>query len=131
MAAEEDGTKSLTQADRTSGLAARRGSHQTNSVRSHGGRLSATQEQTIEVGHRNGRPGWATVIALICALGRFHLAQQCIHLVDRQQSICAHLMVASHRGKKIVARIFVPVAVTGLSKIGQDIAQQRFDVGIP
>ena len=75
--------KSLTQADRNIGLADRRGSHQTNRSRSHVGSLSATQEQTIEVGRRNGRPGWATVIALICALGRFHLAKQCIHLVDR------------------------------------------------
>src|SRR6266581_5779846 len=60
-----------------------------------GGRskLAPTQEQPIEVGERQLGPGRAAVVALVGALGSFHLAQQGVHLRQRQLAVGAHRAV--------------------------------------
>src|SRR3954453_9832751 len=46
--------------------------------------LAASLEQAVEIGERELIPRRSTMIALARALGGFHLAQQGIHLGDRQ-----------------------------------------------
>ena len=71
------------------------------------------------------------MITLIRTLGRFHLAQQRVHLIDRQQAVRTHRMVAGHGRQEIIARVINAVALPGLRQIRQHISQQRLDVGIP
>ena len=42
------------------------------------------------------------MVALVGAFGFFHLAQQGIHLRNRQQAPCTHRAVASHGGEQFV-----------------------------
>src|SRR5579862_7475662 len=52
--------------------------------------LPSPQEEAVEIGERQLKPRQSPVIALARALGRFHLAQQPVHLRDRQGSMRAH-----------------------------------------
>src|SRR6058998_1000224 len=51
---------------------------------------AATHEEFVEIGEAHLVPSRAAVVALAGALGLLHLAQQCVHLQDRQRPMGAH-----------------------------------------
>ena len=59
--------------------------------------------ERVELAHAELPPGGAAVIALVGALGFFHLAQQRVHLFQRQLPVGAHGAVAGHGGEQFVA----------------------------
>ena len=46
------------------------------------------------------------MVALICAFGDFHIAQESVHLGDGQAAIGTHRAVASHGAQELVALSF-------------------------
>src|SRR2546430_4533221 len=63
---------------------------------------AATHEEFVEIGEAHLEPGRAAVVALPGALGLLHLAQQGVHLQDRQRPMGAHRAVAGHRPEQFV-----------------------------
>src|SRR5574337_1614672 len=61
------------------------------------GASAPAQEQRVELAQRDLAPGRAAVVALVGAIGRFHLAQQRVHFIERQAPVRAHRAVAGHR----------------------------------
>src|SRR5262244_1528502 len=57
---------------------------------------AATHEELVEVREAHLEPRRPAVIALPRALGLLHLAQQRVHLGDRQRAVRAHGAVAGH-----------------------------------
>src|SRR5256885_15932240 len=49
-----------------------------------------------------------SVVALVGALGDFHLAQQGVHLVQRQAAVGAHGAVAGHRSEEHTSELQSP-----------------------
>ena len=45
-------------------------------------RSAPAQKQFIQIRHRHRAPGGAAVVALVAALGLFHLAQQRVHFIE-------------------------------------------------
>src|SRR6185436_6997365 len=58
--------------------------------------LSFPPEQFLDVGMGELHPGWAAVVALAAMGGDLHLAQQGVHLGDREQTAGADGAVAGH-----------------------------------
>src|SRR6185369_1634097 len=65
--------------------------------------LPPAHEERIEFPHCELPPGRAAVVALVGTLGFLHLAQQGVHLVQRELAIGAHGAVAGHRPQQFVA----------------------------
>src|SRR5207245_8119741 len=63
---------------------------------------AATHEEFVEIGEAHLKPSRAAMIALAGALGFLHLAQQGVHLRNRQGSVGAHRAVAGHRPEQFV-----------------------------
>ncbi len=59
-------------------------------------------EQPIEIAERQLIPRRTAVIALVGALGGFHLAQQRVHFVERQAPVRAHRVMAGERAEQFV-----------------------------
>ena len=97
------GTRSAS-AQREVGLAARRRPRDANALDA--GRLAhellTAQEQSIEILERDQSPRRPAVIARLAALGALHLAQQRVHLLDRQAAARAHRGVTRHRRQQLV-----------------------------
>src|SRR5471032_760514 len=58
-------------------------------------RSLAAQEQFVERADFHLHPGRAAVVALVGAFGAFHLAQQGVHFLRRQDAVGAHRRVAA------------------------------------
>src|SRR3989442_1131757 len=56
--------------------------------------LSPTQEHLVQIGQRELHPGGAAVVALIGAVGGFHVAQQSVHLGHGERTVGAHCAMA-------------------------------------
>ena len=61
---------------------------------------------------------------------RFHVAQQRVHLVQRQPAVGAHRAVAGHRRQQLVARALHHAAGVDLRQFGQHRARQLGQVGV-
>src|SRR5215471_14930845 len=66
---------------------------------------AATHEELVEVPEAHLEPGRAAVVALPRPLGLLHLAQQRVHLRDRQSAMRAHRAVAGHGAQQLVAAL--------------------------
>src|SRR2546430_15236511 len=66
---------------------------------------AATHEEFVEIGEAHLVPGRTAVGALPGALGLLHLAQQGVHLQDRQGAMGAHRAAAGHRPEQLVAAL--------------------------
>ena len=64
------------------------------------------------------------MVALVRALGGFHLAQKRVHLFHGQTAVGAHRAVAGHGGEQLVLRAFDHVAGIVLGQLGQHAAGQ-------
>src|SRR5258705_4190388 len=64
--------------------------------------LAATQEKLVEVGEGELVPRRPAVVAAARALGFLHLAQQRVHLCNREGAVGAHRGVAGHGGEQLV-----------------------------
>ena len=71
------------------------------------------------------------MIACFAALGAFHLAQQRVHLVDRQPPVRAHRRVARHRREQLVHRRFDAPRALFCREIAEHVAHERLDVAAP
>ena len=79
----------------------------------------------IEVSQRNHLPARAAVIATARSLGALHLAQQRVHLVQRQLAVGARRGVTRHRRQYLFARDLRLRAVAENRKFVQRLDQQR------
>ena len=70
------------------------------------------------------------MVALVRALGGFHVAQQRIHLFDRQLSVGAHGAVAGHGGQDVVTCALHHGAGANLCQVGQYRAGELGHVGV-
>ena len=75
-------------------------------------------------------PGRPAVVALVGALGGFHLAQQRVHLVERELAVGAHRAVAGHGGQQLVLRALDHGAGVVLRQFGQHAARQFHRVAL-
>src|SRR5258705_7557073 len=66
---------------------------------------AATHEELVEVRQAHLEPRRAAVVALPGALGLLHLAQQRVHLRNRQRPVGAHRAVAGHGAEQLVAAL--------------------------
>jgi hypothetical protein len=62
------------------------------------------------------------MVALVGTLGAFHLAQQCVHFLDRQLSIGPYGMMARHCCKVIITRVIDSIASSGFCKISENVS---------
>ena len=67
-------------------------------------------------------PSRPAVVALVRAFGFFHLAQQGVHLVQRQFAVRPHRAVAGHGGEDFVLRALDDGAGVVQGEFGQDAA---------
>ncbi len=75
-------------------------------------------------------PGGAAVVALVAALGYFHLAQQGVHLVQGEAPVGAHRAVAGHGGQQLVLGALQHVARVVLGQFGQHAAGEFHRVAL-
>src|SRR5882724_11028012 len=66
---------------------------------------AATHEELVEIGEAHLEPRRAAVVALPGALGLLHLAQERVHLQDRQRAVGAYRAVAGHGAEQLVATL--------------------------
>ena len=66
--------------------------------------LSGRARTAVQLLQRHLPPGRPAVVALVGTLGALHVAQQCVHLVQREAAVRAHRAVAGHGGQQVVAR---------------------------
>ena len=65
---------------------------------------TTAQKQRVEFTHGQLSPSGAAVVALVGAFGFFHLAQQGVHLVQRQFAVRPYRAVTGHSGQNLVLR---------------------------
>ncbi len=70
------------------------------------------------------------MIALIAALGLFHLTQQRVHFRHAQSSVGPDRVVASHRRQKFILQVLYPLTLAVFPKIGKDVADQLFGIDV-
>src|ERR1700674_2035932 len=85
--------------------------------------LSA-QEHLVQFADRYLVPSRPAMVALTAAFGSFHLAQQSVHLRDRELSIGAHGGVACHRAEQLVTPLGKHAARTEFVDVTQHFAGQ-------
>src|SRR5437899_2895756 len=66
---------------------------------------AATHEELVEIGEAHLKPSRTAMVALAGAIGLLHLAQQGVHLQDREGPMGAHRAVAGHRPEQFVAAL--------------------------
>src|SRR6185312_16989377 len=94
------------------------------------GGSAAAHEEAVEIAERQPVPRRPAVVALAGALSRLHLAQQRVHLRQRQRAMRAHRGVAGHRREEIVAVLREHGARAELTDVVQHGARERDRVGI-
>src|SRR5690606_12113576 len=82
-----------------------------------------------EFGHGELCPGRAAVVALVGAVGGFHLAQQGVHFGNGERTVGAHGAVAGHGGEQLVAPRGDDVGGGHVFELGEYRAGQLADVG--
>src|SRR5437879_3827442 len=91
---------------------------------------AATHEEFVEIGEAHLKPSRAAVVALAGALGFLHLAQQGIHLRDRQGPMGADRAVAGHRPEQLVAALGEHAARPVLADVTQHRARELRRIGL-
>ncbi|MNF04660.1 hypothetical protein D3C80_2042270 [compost metagenome] len=64
------------------------------------------------------------MVALVGALGDFHLPQQAVHFVQRELAVGAHRAVAGHGAEYFIARALHHGAGVVLAEFGQHAARE-------
>src|SRR4249920_276574 len=82
---------------------------------------AAAHEEPVEFAKRDLVPGRPAVVALAGALGRLHLAQQGVHLRDRELAVGAHSGMARHGRQQLVAPLGEDPARAVLANFAQHI----------
>src|SRR5450830_935876 len=73
--------------------------------------LLTAREEFVQIGQGQLAPGRAAVVALVCAFGGFHLAQQRVHFRDGEAAIGAHCRMAGQCAEQFVTAR--PASVVG------------------
>ncbi len=87
-------------------------------------RSATAQEQLVQLVHAQLRPGRAAMVALPAALGVLHVAQQGIHLRQRQSPIGTHSAVAGHGRQQLVEMRLNAVTGAVLQQIREHVTHQ-------
>src|SRR5690242_16513398 len=89
---------------------ARKGQRQrgTDSIRQQTARparsSTAAPEKRVQLAHADLAPRGPAMVALVGTLGALHVAQQRVHLVERELAMGAHGAMAGHGGQDLVLR---------------------------
>src|SRR5450830_740327 len=88
------------------------------------------QEQRIKLTDAHLSPGGSSMVALVGALGLFHLPQQGIHFIERELAVGAHGTVAGHGREQLVLCPLDDGAGFVLGQLGQYAAGEVHGVAL-
>src|SRR6267378_4125076 len=89
-----------------------------------------SHEHPVQFAYRDLEPGRPPVVALAGALGRFHVAQQCVHLGHGERTVGPDCSVAGHGGKHFVLTLGEHPAAAELHDFPQHVAGEFSGVGL-
>src|SRR5258708_16620190 len=89
-----------------------------------------SHEHLVQLAYRDLEPGRPPVVALAGALGRFHVAQQRVHLGHREGTVGPDRSVAGHGGEHFVLALCEHPAAAELRDFRQPVPAEFTRVGL-